>query len=303
METIKCKKCGTEMSAMSEACPVCGQPTANEPSQPVPMPDETLRFEEAYVKSVDDVPTQPSSAPKTEKHFPFEDAYVKVVRDAFTENVKLQRKQPRKRWQITIQGECEDFCEALQWYFFDYPGRTITNRVNLGMGFVFDDTQFDKVKTLPIFTEMKLDETAIGDHPYFIECGADAEKAANIMLTMLSEVFKPSILPQFVNTEFGEKFPKGYMDSYDPMMFCIDLSEGRHLIPIRKQVEIVNRKAERYGHAPIEYVENPPCVKGYYAPADLESGNFLSKSKKAFQNGDIQGEITKLINMCFDALK
>lgn len=27
METIKCTKCGCEMSAMSEACPLCGTPT------------------------------------------------------------------------------------------------------------------------------------------------------------------------------------------------------------------------------------------------------------------------------------
>lgn len=29
METIKCKKCGCVMSAMSEACPLCGTPTHN----------------------------------------------------------------------------------------------------------------------------------------------------------------------------------------------------------------------------------------------------------------------------------
>lgn len=27
METIKCSKCGCEMSAMSESCPMCGTPT------------------------------------------------------------------------------------------------------------------------------------------------------------------------------------------------------------------------------------------------------------------------------------
>lgn len=32
METIKCAKCGTVMSAMSEACPVCGTPTTNAPA-------------------------------------------------------------------------------------------------------------------------------------------------------------------------------------------------------------------------------------------------------------------------------
>ena len=30
METIKCKKCGCEMSAMSEACPLCGTPTSTQ---------------------------------------------------------------------------------------------------------------------------------------------------------------------------------------------------------------------------------------------------------------------------------
>lgn len=30
MNTIKCSKCGCEMSAMSEACPLCGTPTNNE---------------------------------------------------------------------------------------------------------------------------------------------------------------------------------------------------------------------------------------------------------------------------------
>lgn len=29
METVKCSKCGCVMSAMSEACPICGTPTAN----------------------------------------------------------------------------------------------------------------------------------------------------------------------------------------------------------------------------------------------------------------------------------
>ena len=303
METIKCKKCGTEMSAMSEACPVCGQSTADEQSQPVPLPNETQQFDNPYVKSVKDEVIQPASAHKAEKHFPFEEAYIKGVRDAFLENIQLQREQPRKRWQLSQSESLEDFCEGLQWYAFDYAGRVITNRPNIGMGFIFNEDQLEVAKALPIFAELKLDETAGSDNAYFIECGDDAEKAANVMLTMLAKVYKPKILPTFVNDEICEKFAKGYMDNGMSMMFCFDLPKGRNMIAIRKQLEIVNRKAEHYGHAPMEYVENTRTVKGYYTPADTESGNFLSKSKKAFQNGDIQGEITKLINMCFDALK
>lgn len=46
METIKCSKCGTVMSAMSEGCPVCGTPTANH-STPSSIHQDTVIPSEA----------------------------------------------------------------------------------------------------------------------------------------------------------------------------------------------------------------------------------------------------------------
>lgn len=57
MKTIKCKKCGCEMSAMSEACPMCGTPTANAAEvamQPIPA-EATEKPKERNYKTTEEL--------------------------------------------------------------------------------------------------------------------------------------------------------------------------------------------------------------------------------------------------------
>lgn len=182
MEMIKCEKCGQVMGAASEACPVCGTPVAQN---------------------------------MTVQTFLNENKAFRGLVEALQENLTLQAKKPKSIIETTLdiskfmdeddnikEGYDEDVVYNLMnvpvtnCLFKEHNGaETFRGSMNDGLShlmmqfFVTEGTEeFDKFKGLDISSQFVYDKSG-KIHAYSIDCGSNAEFAAEVYTKVLMTAF------------------------------------------------------------------------------------------------------------------
>lgn len=225
----------------------------------------------------------------------------------FQECIEKQRTQPMYEWGVVVSDPVDGFDEFAQWFFFGEVGRVLTNRPSIGFGFKFNDDQYSRFIQLDISKEFEEDRDDVeADHCYSIKCGEDASKAASLVYEVLTEVYQLTNLPTFIlqhNSICWDKNSlKSYFHNHLPMMFCFDLPNCADMGKIAKQYERVASCMSKYNFGHIEINNDKRCVKGYYQPTEEPKG-FLASVKYGGQLGDTEGELIRLLELCYQSFK
>ncbi len=183
MKTIKCEKCGQVMGAASEACPVCGTPVAqNITTQAFLNENKTFR---GLVEALQENLTMQTKKPKN-----FIETILDIskfldeddnVREGYDDNL--------------VYGELLNI-PITNCLFKEHNGaETFRGSMNDGLShlmmqfFVTEGTvEFDKFRGLDVFSQF-LDEKNGKKHTYSIDCGSNAELAAEMYTKVLMTVF------------------------------------------------------------------------------------------------------------------
>lgn len=269
------------MSAISEACPVCGAPIAN-----------TLETTNSQT-TINEIPSE------TEMSMPNRKQFEEDLRWNLTEIVRLQRTQPDSEWILSIDIEDEQDCGFF--YSYSYPYIHYTNKPSLGIGFVVSKEQEKALLASSVAEYMELDNTST-DLAYCSSCEDDVEKAVKIILTVYTDVYRCSIQPK-VSVEQSSRFPKSFSDIYNPISFAFKLPKTTDIVALEKQVERFNKRADKYGHKPIEYDKKGFFICGIFEREQEEGLGFFADLKAAGRNGDIMGELHRVISTCIESIK
>lgn len=187
METIKCKECGQVMGAASEACPVCGTPVAqNMTVQAFLSDNKTFR---GLVEALQENLTLQAKKPKN---------YIETILDITKFIDEDYNVREGYDWNY-VYGEIMNIVEFFpitNCLFKQHDGAEIfKGSMNDGLShlmmqfFVKEGTEeFGKFKGLDIFSQF-VDNKSGKKHTYSIDCGSNAELAAEIYTKVLMTVY------------------------------------------------------------------------------------------------------------------
>lgn len=233
--------------------------------------------------------------------------YTRQLQSVFEEYIKLQETQPQYKHSIEIQNPTDEFQEGVHCYFFSNVGRILTNRPQIGIGFKFSSAQEEKFKKLHIFSEFEINNDDISATCYDITIANDAIKAASIFNDIVKNVFEPRTMPNIKTStniihRYDKKFLNSYLSNHLPLMFCFDLPQSTNMTVITSQYTKTKSVIEKYGFGKVELFDKEKCVKGYYQPTEEPTG-FFASIKHGGKMGDCEGELTRLLSLCYDLFK
>lgn len=233
--------------------------------------------------------------------------YTRQLQSVFEEYIKLQETQPQYEHSIEIQNHTDEFQEGVHCYFFSNVGRVLSNRPQIGIGFKFSPEQEEKFKKLYIFSEFERNNDDMSAACYDITIADDAVKAASIFNDVVTNIFEPPTMPILKNSTItlhrhDKRSLNAYLSNHLPLIFCFKLPQSANMSEITSQFYKTKTVIENYGFGEVEFIEKERCVKGYYHPTEEPTG-FFASIKHGGKMGDSEGELTRLLSLCYDSFK
>lgn len=233
--------------------------------------------------------------------------YTRQLQSVFEEYIKLQETAPQYEHSIEIQNPTDEFQEFEHCYFFSNVGRVLTNRPQIGIGFKFSSEQEAQFKRLDIFSEFKRNNDDINVACYDIILTDNAIKAASIFNEVVMKIFEPWMMPSLktstiTQNQRDKKSLNTYFSSHLPMMFCFDLPQSAKMTELSSQFSKTKSVIEKYGFGEVEIIQEERCVKGYYQPSEEPEG-FFASIKHGGKMADCEGELVRLLSLCYDSYK
>lgn len=240
MRTIKCSKCGCEMSAISEACPMCGTPTQVSNKEVVIDPQQSDYVRLSDVKMLDGL---------------------KEVMDTMIADKRIN---PMSNIVVTTEdgGYINDREYCVDW-IIGVPS-IYTNKASITLYF-WGKSDEDK-KRIP-----KLENASIfGCEDY--DCGTDTDKAAYLFSEFVRKVWLYDGEVKFESVEIE----KASFDSVELYLTEDAPNQWKELIAI---VNDYNALAKESDYPLLSIDEKQHLFKGSF-PTNKKVGSFLSKSAK-----------------------
>lgn len=220
METIKCTECGCVMGASSEVCPACGthvvkqvEKSMTEETQQPPLEIETITTPEEEMA-----------------------VFVGLVEE-LQNNLSIQRAKPSQMvdtyinfWDkdMTVRKDLNDFYEIASipitnCVFSHYDGEEVfkgslnDGQPHLMMQFFFTDfgDELDRFKQLDCYKLFHMDKDNSGLLYYSIDCGEDAQEAAEIFTAIYVRVFDApfNLINSFITDKKGDSKKEAAKDA------------------------------------------------------------------------------------------
>lgn len=276
MGKIKCKKCGCEMSAMSEACPLCGTPTQEVETavsaEPVKKTKSPKKEKAQSTQPVVEVEQKEVNQPMTGDYtmlpdVKISDSLINILED----HVNALHRNPQYSCMLMADSENGEIANHIVGE--DYligTTETLTNRANLNF-FITVKTEEEKSRFKSL-DNSRLYKEGYGDS-YLIECGEDAEKCAYLFSEIVQKVWGVNDEIEF--DDFGDKL------TFENVMLYLNDDKGvwDRLSQITKTY---NGEAKVNKYPQFELVASERLLKGSL-PSYLDSGGALSKTHKTFK--------------------
>ncbi len=301
---IKCKKCGCEMSTMSESCPMCGTPT----------------HEESNVENKLFTTTQDST----------DSCIFKGLVEALKENLELQMKYNNEVSTMVdysaFMDENGDICAEYDYMNIDLQSENIitsalfssngdeltpsihTNLPHLVVYFSFNDEQLQKFRNLSVASQfVQLDED--GRYKCFVDCYSDVEMAAKLYSIVLQGVFGTAYdaVSEYSTQVIGfitlkdeqKRLMKNAKVSIAIMSAIYSLpSDDTLLQNVYLKVNDYNKKAKEYGYEAIEIDKSHNLLSGIFIPKEYSANmGVMAKTKLDFRNGDMAGDFEAICKL------
>lgn len=240
MKTIKCSKCGCEMSAISEACPMCGTPTQVSNKEVVIDPQQSDYVRRSDVKMLDDL---------------------KEVMDTMIADKRIN---PMSNIVVTTEdgGYINNREYCVDW-IIGVP-TNYTNKASIILYF-WGKTDEDKKRIT------KLENASIFNQEFY-DCGTDTEKAAYLFSEFVRKVW---LYEWEINFESVE-IEKASLDSVELYLSEDAPNQWKELIAM---VNDYNTLAKGSEYPLLSIDEKQHLFKGTF-PTNKKVGSFLSKSAK-----------------------
>lgn len=219
---------------------------------------------------------------------------------ALTDVVNGQMTRPDQAWYLTLY--VEDVDDFFVLYSRAMMEAHYTNRPELGIGFVVNAEQEQRLKSLPIASELKRDDKDMC-HPYCADCGNDVEKAADIICTMLNEVYQFNVYPAIDTfSDDVDPFLKSFNDHTNgtPVTMAFDLPEGGDYTKLAQKVDAYNKEAAAKGYVPIKF--DGKTLEGKLEYKNQASGGFFAKMKSTFNDGYMAEDFHAILTLCLAAI-
>ena len=274
METIKCKKCGCEMSAMSESCPLCGTPTRK-----VEEKVSTEPVNKSTSKKKKEAKTEQIAVLKDEVSQPIVGGYTRLpdvkISDSLInilgDHVNALHSNPQ--YSCTLMANSVDGGIANHIVGEDYfigTTNTLTNRANLYF-FITVKTEEEKTRFMAL-ENSRLYQLEYGDS-YSVECGEDVEKCAYLFSEIVQKVWDAPNDIEF--EDFGERL------TFENVMLY--LNDNKVVWDkLSQMTKVYNTEAKANKYPQFELVASERLLKGQL-PSYLNKGNILSKTHKIFK--------------------
>lgn len=240
MKTIKCSKCGCEMSEMSEACPVCGIPTHFPNKDVIAEPQQSDYVRRSDVKML---------------------GGLKEIMDTMIADKRID---PMSN--IVVITEDDGYIGGRE-YCVDWIIGVPTNYTNKASITLYfwgksdeDKKRISKLENAPIFSQESYD------------CGTDTEKAAYLFSEFVRNVW---LYDGEVNFESVE-IEKASFDSVELYLTEDAPNQWKELIAM---VNDYNTLAKGNEYPLLSINEKQHLFKGSF-PTNKKVGSFLSKSAK-----------------------
>ena len=237
---VKCSKCGCEMSAISEACPLCGTPTQVHNKEVVIEAQQSDYVRRSDVKMLDGL----------------KEVVDKMIAD--------KRINPMSNPVVTTEDDgCIDGREWFVDWIIGVP-TNCTNKASITLYF-WGKTDEDKKRI------MKLENASIFNRESY-DCGTDTEKAAYLFSEFVRKVWQYEREINFESVEIE----KASLDSVELYLSEDASNQWKELIAM---VNDYNTLAKGSEYPLLSIAEKQHLFKGSF-PTNKKVGSFLSKSAK-----------------------
>ncbi len=210
METIKCTECGCVMGVASESCPACGAPVINQKEK-----NMTIDIQQKDSTEIETMPKGEMTA------------FAGLVEE-LENNLSIQKAKPLQMvdtyinfWakNMNVREELKDIYETIcmpitNCVFSQYDGEEVfkgslnDEQPHLMMQLVFTDfgEELDRFKQLDCYKLFHMDKDNSGLLYYSIDCGADAQQAAEIFTAIHVSVFDApfDLINSFITDKKGD---------------------------------------------------------------------------------------------------
>lgn len=238
METVKCSKCGCEMSAMSEACPMCGTPAQVNNKEVVIESQLSDYVRRSDVKMLDGLKEVMDSMIADKQTNPMSNIVVTTEDDGH-----INGREYCVDWVIEVPTNCTNNASIILYF----GGKTNE-----------DKKRITELENAPIFDQE------------FYDCGTDTEKAAYLFSELVRKVW---LYDGEVNFESVE-IEKASLDSVE-LYLSEDVShQWRELTTL---VNDYNSLATENEYPAFLIDNNQHLLKGSF-PTERKVGGIFSKS-------------------------
>lgn len=247
---VKCSKCGCEMSAMSEACPMCGTPAQVSNKEVVIEPQQSDYVRRSDVKML---------------------GGLKEIMDTMIADKRID---PMSN--IVVTTEDGGYIDGRE-YFVDWiigVPSIYTNKASITLYF-WGKTDEDKKRIT------KLENASIFNCEEY-DCGTDTDKAAYLFSEFVRKVwmYDGEIIFESLN------FEKASLDSVELYLSEDAQNQWKELVSL---VDNYNSMAKENGYPMLSIDSNHYLLTGSF-PSDKKVGGFLSKSAKTHKRMKVDFE-------------
>lgn len=237
---VKCSKCGCEMSAISEACPLCGTPTQVHNKEVVIEAQQSDYVRRSDVKMLDGLKEVMDTMIADKRINPMSNNVVITEDGGYIDN-----REYCVDWLIGVPTNCTNKASIILYF----GGKTDE-----------DKKRIPKLENAPIFSQESYD------------CGTDTEKAAYLFSEFVRNVWLYDGEVNFESVEIEKA-------SFDSVELYLTKDAPNQWKELSAMVNDYNTLAKGNKYPLLSINEKQHLFKGSF-PANKKVGSFLSKSAK-----------------------
>ncbi len=240
METIKCSRCGCEMSAISEACPMCGTPTHFLSKEVIAESQQSDYVRRSDVKMLDGLKEVMDTMIADKRINPMSNNVVITEDGGYIDN-----REYCVDWLIGVPTNCTNKASIILYFW----GKTDE-----------DKKRITKLENASIFNQE------------FYDCGTDTEKAAYLFSEFVRKVWQYEGEINFESVEIE----KASLDSVELYLSDNASNQWKELTTL---VNDYNALAKENEYPLLSIDNNQHLLTGSF-PTNKKVGGFFSKSSK-----------------------